>query len=232
MINKITVEILFCFMSTLENCLIPTYLLWFSTRVQMEKKLWRYSTRNVNLYISILSYRVCILSYREFNLSYRACILSGFPFILSWKPFIRFCIYPVSGFAFIRFSVYRVSGFAFIRFCVYRVNRNISAFSWTNKRKTQRSPTFCYYCWVIKYCWFLFAVTICICFLKLKNYQYYYNSNLINSLWLHCFFLLRLHIWWSRKKNVWIEIPADKNYFMFWCADHVPAIKIFTGVTF
>ena len=26
-------------MSSLENCLISTYLLWFSTRVQMEKKL-------------------------------------------------------------------------------------------------------------------------------------------------------------------------------------------------
>ena len=35
-----------------------------------------YSTRNVNLYISILSYRACILSYRAFILSYRACILS------------------------------------------------------------------------------------------------------------------------------------------------------------
>ena len=34
-----------------------------------------YSTRNVNLYISILSYSACILSYR-------ACILSGFPFIV------------------------------------------------------------------------------------------------------------------------------------------------------
>ena len=43
-----------------------------------------YSTRNVNLYISILSYRACILFYRAFILSYRACILSGFPFILSW----------------------------------------------------------------------------------------------------------------------------------------------------
>ena len=37
LINKITVEILFCLMSTLENCLILIYLLWFSTRVQMEK---------------------------------------------------------------------------------------------------------------------------------------------------------------------------------------------------
>ena len=31
------VEILFCLMSSLENCLISTYLLWFSTRVQMDK---------------------------------------------------------------------------------------------------------------------------------------------------------------------------------------------------
>ena len=36
LINKLTVEILFCLMSTLENCLISTYLLWFRTRVQME----------------------------------------------------------------------------------------------------------------------------------------------------------------------------------------------------
>ena len=37
LINKIKVERLFCLMSSLENCLISTYLLWFSTRVQMEK---------------------------------------------------------------------------------------------------------------------------------------------------------------------------------------------------
>ena len=35
-----TVEILFCLMSTLESSLISTNLLWFSTRVQMEKN-WR-----------------------------------------------------------------------------------------------------------------------------------------------------------------------------------------------
>ena len=40
LINKITVEILFCLTSTLENCLISTYVLWFSTRVQMEKKMY------------------------------------------------------------------------------------------------------------------------------------------------------------------------------------------------
>ena len=119
----------------------------------------------------------------------------------------------------IRFCVYQDLRLSCIRFCVYRVNRNTSAFSWTMKRKTQKSPTLYYYCRVIKYCWFLFAVTICFCFLKLKNYQYYYNFNLINSIWLHCCFLLRLHICWSRKKYVWIEIPADKNYCMFWCAD-------------
>ena len=98
----------------------------------------------------------------------------------------------------IRFSVnpivktdYQVLRLSCIRFCVYRVNRNTSAFSRTNKRKTQRSPTFCYYCRVIKYCGLLSAITICICFSKLKVNQYYYNFNLINSLWLHCFYLDR-----------------------------------------
>ena len=32
-----TVEILFCLMSSLENCLISTYIYLFSTRIQMEK---------------------------------------------------------------------------------------------------------------------------------------------------------------------------------------------------
>ena len=36
LIIKITVEILFCLMSILENCLISRYLFWLSTRVQME----------------------------------------------------------------------------------------------------------------------------------------------------------------------------------------------------
>ena len=35
-LTKIMVDILFGLMSTLENCLISTYLLWFSTRVQMK----------------------------------------------------------------------------------------------------------------------------------------------------------------------------------------------------
>ena len=112
--------------------------------------LIRYSKRKVNFYISLLSYRAYILSYR-------VCILPGFPFILSWKPVISFCVYRVSGFAFIRFCVYRVSGFAFIRFCINRVKRNTSAFSWTNKRKTQRYPTISYHCMVLKYCGFFFC---------------------------------------------------------------------------
>ena len=36
-IKKITVKILFCLISTLENCLISIYILRFSTQVQMEK---------------------------------------------------------------------------------------------------------------------------------------------------------------------------------------------------
>ena len=113
-----------------------------------------------------------------------------YPIRFSVNPIVK-TDYQVLRLSCIRFSVYRVAGFAFKRFCVYRVNRNTSAFSWTNKRKTQRSPTFCYYCRVIKYCGFLSAITICICFSKLKVYQYYYNFNLINSLWLHCFYLDR-----------------------------------------
>ena len=35
--EKIDWQNLFGLMSTLENCLISTYLLWFSTRVQMKK---------------------------------------------------------------------------------------------------------------------------------------------------------------------------------------------------
>ena len=77
----------------------------------------------------------------------------------------------------IRFCVYQVFRLSCIRFCVYHVNRYTSAFSWTNERKTQRSPTFCYYCRIIKYCRFLSAVTICFCFLKLKVYQYCYEFN-------------------------------------------------------
>ena len=122
-----------------------------------------YSTRSVNLHISILSYRACILSYRAFILSYRAWILSGFPFILSWKQFIRFCVYRVSGFAFIAYQVLRLSGFPFnVRIGIPR------HFLWINQRKNQKSPIYCYYCWIIEYCGFLFAVTICICFLKPK----------------------------------------------------------------
>ena len=153
-----------------------------------------------------------------------------YPIMFSVYPIVK-TVYQVLRLSCIRFCVYQVLRFSCNRFCVYRVNRNTSAFSWTNKRKTQRSPTFCYFCRVIKYCWFLFAVTICICFLKLKKYQYYYNFN-SNSLWLHCFFNWDCISADRAKKYVWIKIPADKNYCMFWCANHVPAIKIFTGVTF
>ena len=55
----------------------------FSSHQNTNSITHTYSTRNVNLYISILFYRACILSYCAIILSYRACILSGFPFILS-----------------------------------------------------------------------------------------------------------------------------------------------------
>ena len=134
-----------------------------------------YSTRNVNF--TFLSYPIVRLSYPILCVSYLilSCVypikFSGYPIM---KTFNQVCVYRVSCYAFIRFSVYRLSGFALIRFSVNRVNWNTSAFSRTNERNTQRSPTFCYYCRNIKYCWFLFGVTICFCFLKLKVYQYYY----------------------------------------------------------
>ena len=126
-----------------------------------------YSTGNINLYISILSYHACILSYRAFILSYGACILSGFAFILSWKPFIRFCVYRVSGFAFILWI-------GIPRHFHEQINE-----------KPRDLLHFVIIVGLLNIAEFLFAVTICICFLKLKNYQYYYNFNLIHSLWLH-----------------------------------------------
>ena len=42
-------------MSSLENCLISTYLLWFSTRVQMEKN-WG-DTPNVTLIVFLITAR-------------------------------------------------------------------------------------------------------------------------------------------------------------------------------
>ena len=94
------------------------------------------------------SYPIVRVSYQVFHLSYRENHLSGFAFI----------VYQVIRLSFIRFCVYQVS--------VYLVNRNASPFSWSNTRKTQRSPTFCFYCWVIQYCGLFFIVTIRICFLK------------------------------------------------------------------
>ena len=121
----------------------------------------------------ILSSPMCV-SYPIMRLSYP--IVSGFSFILSWKPFIGFCIY-------------RVSSFGFIRLSVYRVNRNTSAFSWTNKKKIPNIFYILLLLLVIKYCGFLFAVTICICFLKLKVYQYYFRFNSINRLLTAIFYL-------------------------------------------
>ena len=47
---------LFCLMSSLENCLISTYLLWFSTRVRMEKN-WG-DTPSATLNVQINFYRI------------------------------------------------------------------------------------------------------------------------------------------------------------------------------
>ena len=65
----------------------------------------RYSTRNVNLYISILSYCACILRYRAFIYPIKSCV---YP--------IRFCVYPITK------TVYQVLRLLCIRFCVYQVN--------------------------------------------------------------------------------------------------------------
>ena len=65
LIQKITVETLFGLMSTLENCLISTYLLCFSTRTcSYEKKLLRYAEgifKNANQYadMQIRQFYVC-----------------------------------------------------------------------------------------------------------------------------------------------------------------------------
>ena len=142
----------------------------------------------VNLYISILSYRIY---------------------------HIVKTVYQVLRFSCIRFCVYRVSGLAFIRFCVYRVNRNTLAFSVTYKRKIQRSPTFCYNCRFIKYCGFLFAETICICFLKLKVYQYNYKLNLINCLLTSLCFYLESTIADRATCMFHLKISADEKYCMF-----------------
>ena len=48
--KQITVEILFCLMSSLENCLISTYLLWFSTRVQMENNWGDTPSATLNIF--------------------------------------------------------------------------------------------------------------------------------------------------------------------------------------
>ena len=125
---------------------------------------WQTFTVPATLTFTFLSYPIVRLSYSIVCVSYLilSCVypirFSGYPIV---KTFYQVCVYRVSCFAFIRFSGYRLSGFAWIRFSVNRVNWNTSAFSRTNERNTQRSLTFCYYCRNIKYCGFLFGVTIC-----------------------------------------------------------------------
>ena len=58
-----------------------------------------------------------------------------------------------------------------------------------------------------------------------------YKFNLIDCLLRHFFYLDCTYT--DRAKSTFqLEIPADENFCMFWCADNVPAIKIFAGITF
>ena len=69
--------------------------------------------------------------------------------------------------------------------------------------------------------------------MSLKFYQYAVRnnkSNLINCLltafFLDCPYADRTKCTFQLKKT------ADENYCMFWCADNVPAIKVYTVLTF
>ena len=130
--------------------------LWVALWIRTRKFILNFivtstSTVTATLTFTFLSYPIVRVSYSIVRLSYPIVRVSYQVFRLSYRK-------------------NRLSGFPFIVYQVYRVNRNTSAFSWTNKRKTQKSPTCCYHCRVIKYCGFLFAVTIYSCFLKLKVY--------------------------------------------------------------
>ena len=81
-----------------------------------------YPTVPVSYPIVLLSYPIVRVSYQVFHLSYRINCLSGFAFIMYMYQVMR-----LSGFLFIMYRVLRLSGFAFL---------------WTNKWRTQRSPTY------------------------------------------------------------------------------------------
>ena len=149
-----------------------------------------YSTRNVNLYISIYPILSCVYPILSCVFPILSCM---YPIRFSVYPIVK-TVYQVLRLSCIRFCVYQFLRLSCIRFWVYRVNRNTSAFSWTNKRKIQRSPACCYNCRFVKYCGFLFAVTICSCFLKQEVYQYYYKSNLINCLLTALYFIYIAHV--------------------------------------
>ena len=102
-------------------------------------------TRNVNLYISILSYRACN-PIRTCVYPILSCV---YPMRISVDPIVR-TVYQV--FTFIVHQVLRLSGFAFIVWIgiSWHFHEQING-------KTKRSLTFCYYCRVIKYCGFFFC---------------------------------------------------------------------------
>ena len=82
------------------------------------------------------------------------CFLSSFPLILSWKPYIRFW--------------------------VYLLNSNTSAVSCTDRGKTWRSYILFLFSGY-QNSLFVFVVTICICHLKLIEFEFI-------VFWLHWFF--------------------------------------------
>ena len=59
-------------------------------------------------------------------------------------------------------------------------------------------------------------VKICICFLELKVYQYYYKFDLINSLLTALFFLNLVYTCADREKCMFqLKEPADENHCIF-----------------
>ena len=96
------------------------------------------------------------------------------------------------------------------------MNRTTSAYSRTNTEKKLRGLLQFVINRVIKYCGFLSVVKICICFLKLKVYQYYYKFDLINSLLTALFFLNLVYTCADREKCMFqLKEPADENYCIF-----------------
>ena len=149
--------------------------------------------RNVNIYISILSYCAyilsclafilsycaCIISSHAFILSYCACILSYRSFILSCCACILSCVYPITPCMYhitypLVKTVYQVLNLSCIKFSFYQLlflscdSEYLGMFMHT-QWITKRYPMLFSYCWVIKYCGHMFVVTIYICHLNRKR---------------------------------------------------------------